>query len=291
MIHCARAFGHDWVSDIPLDQFDAGTSLHNGAQIALKRVEALVERADAVPIERGWVFAGGFRFRWGEEVMFDVVDRQIDYLPGLKWRGRMPATFYSTVAALTLAGRGLVPLHASAVELNGKVWLLAGHGGAGKSTLAAELLGAGARLVGDDLSLLDPANDFAAARGRPAMRLHPASAARVAHEASEHVPDDPRGKLLVRPSARVADAPLPLAGAIVLAEGAEAVAQSEAVRIWPQLLFRPRWCRALPGHGVRRAQLLALASKVPMVRLPPVQGFGDAERKARVARALAGMGA
>lgn len=291
MNHRARAFGHDWVSDIALDQFDAGTSVHTGASIEVTRVEALRERANSAPIERGLVFEGGFRFRWGEEATFEVCGDRIEYVAGPKWRGAMPATFYSTVAALTLAGRGMVPLHASAVELNGKAWLLAGPGGAGKSTFAAELLGAGARLVGDDLSMLDPANDFTVMRGRPAMRLHPASAARVAHDSREDVPDDPRGKILVRPSARVADAALPLAGAIVLAHGEELVAQSEAVRIWPQLLFRPRWCRALPGHGLRRAQLLALASQVPMVRLPPVAGFGDAEREARVARALAAMGA
>lgn len=291
MIHRARAFGHDWVSDIALDQFDAGTLVHTGASIEMSRVEALRERAHPAPIERGWVFADGFRFRWGEEVTFDVAGARIEYQPGPKWRGRMPTTFSSTVAALALAGLGRLPLHASAIERDGRVWLLAGPGGAGKSTLAAELLGAGARLVGDDLTMLDPAGDFAATRGRPAMRLHPETAALVAHDASEDVPDDPRGKLLVRPSARVADAALPLAGVLLLDGGAGAVAPAEAVRIWPQLLFRPRWCRALPGHGVRRAQLLALASKVPIVRMPLVAGFEAEARKARVAQALQAMSA
>ena len=49
----------------------------------------------------------------------------------------MPAAFYSTVAALTLAWRGALPCHASAVEIDGRAILIAGPSGAGKSTLCA----------------------------------------------------------------------------------------------------------------------------------------------------------
>ncbi|WP_200933232.1 MULTISPECIES: hypothetical protein [unclassified Sphingomonas] len=51
--------------------------------------------------------------------------------------------------------RGLLPLHASCIALEGKVVALAGHSGAGKSTLAALLLAQGARLLSDDVTVID----------------------------------------------------------------------------------------------------------------------------------------
>jgi len=51
--------------------------------------------------------------------------------------------------------RGLFPLHASCVALNGEVVALVGHSGAGKSTVAALLLEQGARLLSDDVVVID----------------------------------------------------------------------------------------------------------------------------------------
>lgn len=45
-------------------------------------------------------------------------------------------------------------LHASVLEFNGKAFAMIGHKGAGKSTTAAALLHAGARLVSDDVAVL-----------------------------------------------------------------------------------------------------------------------------------------
>ncbi len=51
---------------------------------------------------------------------------------------------------------GLLPLHASAVELGGVATAFLGHSGAGKSTLAACLQRRGHRVVSDDICLLQP---------------------------------------------------------------------------------------------------------------------------------------
>jgi hypothetical protein len=60
-----------------------------------------------------------------------------------------------SVLAILCFQRGLVPLHASAVDIHGRVLLLSGNSGAGKSTLAAAFAQRGYRLLSDDLCALD----------------------------------------------------------------------------------------------------------------------------------------
>ncbi len=60
-----------------------------------------------------------------------------------------------TVLAILCFQRGLLPLHASAVDFDGRALLVSGVSGAGKSTLAAALSARGYRLLGDDLCALE----------------------------------------------------------------------------------------------------------------------------------------
>jgi hypothetical protein len=63
--------------------------------------------------------------------------------------------FFGTVLAVLCFRRGLIPLHASAVEVDGRALLLAGNSGLGKSTMAAALMARGYPLLSDDLCALD----------------------------------------------------------------------------------------------------------------------------------------
>ena len=60
-----------------------------------------------------------------------------------------------TVLAILCFQRGLLPLHASAIDIGGRVLLLSGISGAGKSTLAAAFSARGYRLLSDDLCALE----------------------------------------------------------------------------------------------------------------------------------------
>ncbi|MFY8106727.1 MAG: serine kinase [Elstera sp.] len=60
-----------------------------------------------------------------------------------------------TVLAVLCFQRGLLPLHASAVDIGGRVLLLSGVSGAGKSTLAAAFSARGYPLLSDDLCALE----------------------------------------------------------------------------------------------------------------------------------------
>lgn len=286
----ARAFGVDWSSDIPLDRFDTVEPQSSPARFRIEAITVAPERTIVRQRGRGAVCADGFRLRWFDIATFDAfADGRIVYTRGPRWTGTMPETLYSTVAALVLAGSGALPLHATAVVWQGRAFLLMGAGGAGKSTLGAELLEAGAQLVGDDLTILAPRTPHQAlhvTRGRPTMRLHPALAGQVDAVRCED-PGDPRGKLLVEPRRRVADGAFPVAGVLVLDHGDPGkIAPGEAITLLPQHLFRKRWCAALPDHGRRRADLLALAAQVPVWRMAPVAGFDSSARAARVERVL-----
>lgn len=55
--------------------------------------------------------------------------------------------------------RGLLPLHASAIAVNGKAILFSGMSGAGKSTLAGAFCKRGYSVLADDISVVSPGGD------------------------------------------------------------------------------------------------------------------------------------
>lgn len=86
--------------------------------------------------------------------------RTIDYQPEPDAEPGDVVTFLiGTVFGILLHQRGLVVLHASGVELNGRAALFLGASGAGKSTLAAALVQRGYSLVTDDFCVVSLAAD------------------------------------------------------------------------------------------------------------------------------------
>ncbi|HYP09823.1 MAG TPA: hypothetical protein VER03_26600 [Bryobacteraceae bacterium] len=63
----------------------------------------------------------------------------------------------STVLAIVCHRRGLLPMHASCVEIGGRAVLFTGPTCAGKSLLAAAFLRAGCRVLSDDIAVLNVA--------------------------------------------------------------------------------------------------------------------------------------
>jgi hypothetical protein len=71
---------------------------------------------------------------------------------------------------LLLTQQSVLGIHGGAVTLDGRGWVFIGPSGVGKSTTARTLLGHGARLLADDLSLIDVARQQILP-GCPAVRL------------------------------------------------------------------------------------------------------------------------
>ena len=287
----ARAFGQGWQADLPLAAFDTAEQDAPGGSgdIGVHRVAALPARPVLSRSDRGEVYADGFRLWWQDHAVFDMTDgRRIAYLPGSAWDGALPAAFYATVTALTLAWRGALPFHACAIELDGRAVLIAGRSGTGKSSLVAGLLGLGARFVADDLTVvrLSDAGAPAVFRGRPGMRLHRDTAARVEATMRMPVAGDPRGKWLVRPHARTAHEMLPLDAILLLEGDAAPVTAVARIQLMGQNLFRPRWLAALPDHARRGRDLLSIAAATPLARFPAIAAFGAQPQAARARAAL-----
>ena len=74
---------------------------------------------------------------------------------------------------MLLHQRGLLPLHANAIEIDGRAFLFMGHSGAGKSTLAAWFHDQGYRVVADDVSVIgfDGEGQPRVRPGLPRLRL------------------------------------------------------------------------------------------------------------------------
>jgi len=293
--HRATGFGLLWRADLPLAEFAEADDLSSPARAAdvdVHRVSSLAERHPGRTVNRGSVHPDGIRLGWNREVTFDMFDgAHIHYLPGEHWKGSLPSCFYSTIAALTLAWRGSVPLHASAIEFEGRAFAIAGASGAGKSSLAAGLIALGGSLVADDLTVIRavPGRAPEVFPGRPAMRQHPGTAAITTSESSEAIPGDPRHKWLVRPRARSTRASLPLGGILLLGSGEKEQDSPGKVASLASNLFRPRWLAALPNYASLRHDLLAIASAVPIQSLPAIGIFSPRAQLRRAEEALSAI--
>jgi len=83
------------------------------------------------------------------------------------------------VLSYALVQRGIEPLHATTVVVDGQAVALVGHSGQGKSTLAAAFLQRQVPLLTDDLLVLEEAEQgWRAAPGLPRIKLYPEAAKR-----------------------------------------------------------------------------------------------------------------
>ena len=146
---------------------------------------------------------------------------------GARWHHEPVYTYLiGQVLSVALLQKQIESLHASAVAIDGKAIVLLGDCGAGKSTLTAALIGAGASLITDDLLVLDRAVDdrLTAFSGARRLKLHPDTAARVGLTFDSVAMDDGSGKRVYDiPPERFIATPTPVHSVIVLRPHARVV--------------------------------------------------------------------
>lgn len=108
---------------------------------------------------------GRYLIRDGREIV-------IDPAPGASERNLRLFLLGSAVGAL-LHQRGLLPLHANAIDLGGRAVAFSGHSGAGKSTIAAWFHDRGYPILADDVCVIgfDEVGRALAYPGIPRLRL------------------------------------------------------------------------------------------------------------------------
>jgi hypothetical protein len=199
----------------------------------------------------------------------------------------------SAVGAL-LHQRGLLPLHANAIEMEGKAVAFSGHSGAGKSTIAAWFHDRGHRILTDDVCVIgfDETGRALAYPGIPRLRLWREALEASGRDAGEYRRSfDAMDKYDV-PSERHALEPLPLAAVYLLRQaeaetgGAsiERLQGVDAVETIVANTYRGAYLRTIGRTGEHLAACLRLARQVPVFRAARLWGFDRFDAQAEMLR-------
>jgi hypothetical protein len=146
-------------SELPLPELlpwlgDAGPA---DVEIALGDVPPLLEEPRHVGPFLQTSQTGKCRYEIADVAAYLVEDgRRVTVAPRVSAETPAVRVFLlGSVFGLLCHQRGLLPLHAGCVEIDGKAVAFAGHSGAGKSTLAAAFLRRGFTLLADDVTVID----------------------------------------------------------------------------------------------------------------------------------------
>ncbi|AZO04844.1 MULTISPECIES: serine kinase [unclassified Mesorhizobium] len=150
-----KAYGLVIGSEVALPELEPTRPATPDLEIAVGRVDfpgAASQRATAFRFEPtrqylSWQAVGTFLISGVNRIYVDPAPGVDDPLLAFPLLG--------PVMALALHQRGLLVLHASAIEVDGKSVIFMGDKGAGKSTTAGAMIRAGHRLLTDDVVALD----------------------------------------------------------------------------------------------------------------------------------------
>jgi hypothetical protein len=274
-------YGGSLDSEIPFATLPPGSGVPrwrlrraSGTPLAAELLQLGEDEVDTATRVRLFRHSGGFRLEYDDTGTFDVdvSGTCIDWYAGTD---AVPEAVQLDVLGRVLPtamhASGALCLHGSAVELGeGAVAFLAPkrHG---KSTLASALTRAGARVVTDDVVVIDLEPQPRMRPGVPQLRLLRDSARRLG--ASAELLAGPGSKVVVQPDEanRTARSALPVGALYLLQPVRSSLAAESAERI------------RLAGVGAAMALL-------PQVRLAPLLGKSEAsvllDRSVRLAAAL-----
>jgi hypothetical protein len=214
--HCYRLFGLMLRSEIALPELrtapggEADVTIIRGpvAQIEGERTQGLIVTPDGAQFD----VAGVARF-----LIRDGNSITVEADPQASGRDLCLYLLGSALSAV-LHQRGMLPLHANAIDMGGRAIAFCGRSGAGKSTLAAAFHDRGRPLLTDDICVVTRREPgFVVQPGIPRVRLWRDAVERSGRDAAVLDPAFAgRDKYVLPIGESHADAPLPLAAIYAL---------------------------------------------------------------------------
>ena len=275
-VHRAVAFGTRWQSDFALQAFEPSSAIGSDTQPDVTVCHLAGEPPPRVVLHarnRIQHMRDGIRFVSEEFTADTFRANRIEIHTGPAWPGHLPPSFFGTVTAALMTWRGGIAMHASAVEVDGEAVLLCGASGAGKSTLTAALIAAGARLISDDLSVLQTRPGGGAPvlfAGRRTLRLFPEVAEMLGGSVQfDSSPGTDGRKWIVTPPRVDPHTAFPLRGALLLTRDTDE--PEFAANPLRTHLYRRHAFSYIPGHALRVAQLANLFQQGHVLRQPAVE--------------------
>jgi hypothetical protein len=278
-----RLFGLQVASEIELPElFGIEAGAQSGAA-DIMIVRGAVVAAGAGSVDGVMAVGDGATLEVADVARFHVVGGKtitVDARPGAP-EANVRLFLLGSASAILIYQRGLLPLHANAVEIGGRAVAFLGESGAGKSTLAAWFNDRGARILSDDVCVIEfgggGADDGAplAMPGLPRYRLWRDALIRSGRNAADHprsyLGDDDYDKYDVAvPAAYSADAPLPVAALYVLERGETFAVEPLDGMAATQALFahsyRGGYLSVIGGHEAHWRSCMRLIHSIPVFR-------------------------
>lgn len=149
-----RAFGLTIASEIPLPELPQLSELGNGTDIVIERADLTrlwdeySNLDDNIVLKKDWLM-----FNIPGTAIYLIQDGHKITVSSINGSDEDEIRLFllGTCMGAILLQRKILPLHGSAVAIDGKAYAIVGDSGAGKSTLASALLKKGYELLSDDV--------------------------------------------------------------------------------------------------------------------------------------------
>ncbi|WP_019913506.1 ATP-binding cassette domain-containing protein [Paenibacillus sp. HW567] len=280
-----QAFGLQIHSEFPLPELPLADKMGLAGSVSVVQAD-LAERWQAIPKVTSSLGVSG------NEVMFEAKGTAVFSIQGGNTITVSPAPeadpdcvrlfILGSCMGVLLMQKQILPLHGSALVIDGQAYALVGRSGAGKSTLASYLMDQGSPLISDDVIPVMVQNGHPLAiPGYPQQKLWQQSLDYLGMNSSLYRPLFEREtKFAVPVHDRFHSEPLPLAGVFELSVTREGPVALEPIQGMQRFhaLYHHTYQRAIVDRiGIREWHFGMLASfinRLPMYRLTrPEQGF------------------
>jgi len=232
------------------------------------------------PLLAVWRESAGFRLRYAEgaEFLLDANASSVEacWDPTLTDQD-VVIYLLGPVLGFLLRLRGMVPLHASAVQVDESAIVFLGEAGAGKSTTAAVFASLGYRVLSDDLVRVDVGHGVCAYPSHPRIGIWPDTVEAMFGSADalpRLAPTYSKRYLDLLPARRFQPQPTPIEVIYVLGEGPSLTEQLQVEAMEPKdamlSLLRHTYCNYLLDARMRATEfdlLGRMVTKIPVRRL------------------------